>query len=174
MHLQSMRRPMWQTLTTACALAALIFLTTLSLHAEEPIASGEFYDAHHPTSGRAVLVAREDGRYELRLEDFTSNDGPDIFIYLRDAKNPATDSAIKNAHNANLGQRQALTGEQSYILPKGVSPDGFKSVAIWCRATDATLNQPTPQFSTTSVRQENTSKDNNDDHDRLCVHHGGL
>ncbi len=132
MHLRSMWRPMWQTLTIVCALAALIFLTTLPLHAEELIASGEFYDAHHPTSGRAVLVAREDGGYELRLEDFTSDDGPDIFIYLSDAENPDTDSSIKNAHNANLGPRQALTGEQSYILPKVVSPDGFKLIAIWC------------------------------------------
>ena len=50
-----------------------------------------------------MLVAREEGRYELCLEDFTSDDGPDIFIFLSDAENPATGSAIKNAHNAILG-----------------------------------------------------------------------
>lgn len=49
MHLRSMWRPMWQTLTIVCALAALIFLTTLPLHAEELIASGEFYDAYRLT-----------------------------------------------------------------------------------------------------------------------------
>jgi len=65
--------------------------------------SDEFYDAYHPTSGSAMLVAREDGRYELCLENFTSDDGPDIFIFLSDAENPATGSAIKNAYNAILG-----------------------------------------------------------------------
>ena len=91
-------------------LALALAVTAAPLHAEEVIASGEFYDAHHPTSGRAVIVARDDGGYELRFEDFTSD-----------------------AENANLGPRKALTGGQSYLLPAGVSPERFKSVAIWCR-----------------------------------------
>ncbi len=129
-----MRWTNWPTRIAAIGLSAgFLLLAALPLGAEEIIASGQFYDARHPTSGRAVLVARDGGGYELRLEDFVSDAGPDIFIYLSTAEEPHTDSAIKNALNANLGPRKALTGAQSYILPDGVSPGAFKSVAIWCR-----------------------------------------
>ncbi len=129
-----MRYEKWKQRLAACALlSALLLLAALPLRAEEIIASGRFYDVHHPTSGRALLVARDGGGYEIRFEDFVSDAGPDIFIYLSTAEEPHTDSAIKNARNVNLGPRKALTGEQSYILPEGVSPDAFNSVAIWCR-----------------------------------------
>jgi len=118
----------WSGLAAAC-----LMLAALPLSAEEIIASGEFYNAHHPTSGRALIVARDGGGYELRFEDFTSDAGPDLFIYLSTAEEPHTDSAIKNAVFENLGPRKALTGAQSYVLPDGVSPERFKSVAIWCR-----------------------------------------
>lgn len=114
------------------AAAGLLLMAAMPLHADEIVASGQFYSAHHPTSGRALLVARDGGGYELRFEDFTSDAGPDIFIYLSTAEEPHTDSEIKNAENANLGPRQALTGEQTYLLPEGVSPAAFNSVAIWC------------------------------------------
>ena len=118
----------WSGLVAAC-----LMLAALPLGAEESIASGEFYNAHHPTSGRALIVARDGGGYELRFEDFTSDAGPDLFIYLSTAEEPHTDSAIKNAEFENLGPRKALTGAHSYVLPDGVSPEHFKSVAIWCR-----------------------------------------
>lgn len=118
----------WSGLAAAC-----LMLAALPLSAEEIIASGEFYNAHHPTSGRALIVARDGGGYELRFEDFTSDAGPDLFIYLSTAEEPYTDSAIKNAEFENLGPRKALSGAQSYVLPDGVSPERFKSVAIWCR-----------------------------------------
>lgn len=124
----------WNRWSAVSALSMLLLvLAALPLRAEEIIANGHFYDAHHPTSGRAIVVSRDDGGYELRLEDFASDSGPDIFIYLSSAKNPTTDSAVKNARNANLGPRKALRGNQSYRLPKGVSPEHFNSVIIWCR-----------------------------------------
>ena len=104
-----------------------------ALHAEEVVASGAFYDARHPTSGRTVIVAHDGDGYELRFKNFVSDAGPDLFIYLSTAEEPHSDVAIKNAENANLGPRKALTGGQSYVLPKGVLPERFKSVAMWCR-----------------------------------------
>ena len=127
----------WNSLSQRFAiagfLAGFLVMAAAPLQAEEIIASGQFYGTHHPTSGRAVLVARDDGGYEVRFENFESDAGPDLFIYLSTAEEPHTDAAIKNAHNENLGPRKALSGAQSYILPEGVSPDAFKSVAIWCR-----------------------------------------
>ena len=129
-----MRWKMWPQIFAAGGLfACLLLITAAPLQAEEIIARGQFYGTHHPTSGRAILVARDGGGYEIRFEDFASDDGPDIFIYLSTAEEPQTDAAISNARNENLGPRKALSGDQSYILPEGVSPDAFKSVAVWCR-----------------------------------------
>ena len=115
-------------------LSLAVAIAVLPLHTEEVIASGAFYDAHHPTSRRTVVVARDSGGYELRFENFASDTGPDLFIYLGTTKEPHSDVAIKNAENANLGRSKTLTGGQSYVLPKGVSPEQFRSAAIWCRA----------------------------------------
>ncbi len=128
-----MRWKFCSQILAAGGLFACLLLTTVPLQAEEIVASGEFYSTHHPTSGRAVLVARDGGGFEIRFEDFASDAGPDIFIYLSTAEAPQADADIKNARNENLGPRKALNGAQSYALPEGVSPDAFKSVAIWCR-----------------------------------------
>ncbi len=114
-------------------LAACLMLAALPAAAEEIVAGGEFYDAHHPTSGRAMIVALDGGGHELRFEDFTSDAGPDLFIYLSTAVEPHADSEITNAEFENLGPRKALTGAQSYRLPDGVAPERFKSAIVWCR-----------------------------------------
>ena len=125
-----MKRITLPGLLAACLMPAALPLAALPLAAEEIVASGAFYNAHHPTSGRAVIVARDGGGFELRFEDFKSDAGPDLLIYLSISEKPHSDSAIKNAEFENLGPRKALTGAQSYILPDGVSPERFKSVAI--------------------------------------------
>ena len=114
-------------------LAPCLMLATLPAAAAEIVAGGGFYDAHHPTSGHATIFALDGGGYELRFEDFKSDAGPDLFIYLSTAVAPRADSDITNAEFENLGPRKALTRAQSYRLPEGVAPKRFNSAVVWCR-----------------------------------------
>jgi hypothetical protein len=46
---------------------------------------GTFVSLDHPTAGKAEVLTGSDGGRVLRLEDFTTDDGPDLFVYLSTA-----------------------------------------------------------------------------------------
>lgn len=92
-----------------------------------PILSTSFQDADsfHRTSGNASILKLSDGSLVLRLSDFKTTNGPDLFVYL------ATD---RGAHTTvNLGQLKGNIGDQNYAIPAGTDFAKYGYVLIWCR-----------------------------------------
>ena len=122
-------------------LAAAVFVaagaTGLAAQAGEVIRQGAFYDGPHApghkVSGQAQVVQNADGSYEVRLSDFVSDDGPDVYIILSTAEKPTQDAHVKGSKWLPVGKRAALTGDQSYPVPASVNIDDYKSVGIWCK-----------------------------------------
>ncbi len=82
-------------------------------------------DGIHDAQGSAKILA-VDGKNVLRLEDFRSTNGPDLYVYL------ATD---KNASDfVDLGRLKANTGNQNYDIPQGTDLSKYDTVLIWCKA----------------------------------------
>lgn len=82
-------------------------------------------DGIHDAQGSAKILA-VDGKNILRLEDFRSTNGPDLYVYL------ATD---KNASDfVDLGRLKANTGNQNYDIPQGTDLSKYDTVLIWCKA----------------------------------------
>ncbi len=104
--------------------------------AVQAVAQGAFYDGPHSpghrVSGNASISKAADGTYWLKFTQFVSDDGPDINIILSPAYAPKTDAAIKQAGYITVAARKALTGDQSYRLPKDFEPELYQSVGIWC------------------------------------------
>ncbi|HET7799453.1 MAG TPA: DM13 domain-containing protein, partial [Humibacillus xanthopallidus] len=48
------------------------------------LAEGRFVDAEHSTTGTARIVQLADGSRYLRLEGFSTSDGPDVDVWLTD------------------------------------------------------------------------------------------
>ena len=98
------------------------------------VSMGEFvyYDPAHFASGKAVVYETGDGPV-LKLEDFATNNGPDLFVYLGTEGDL---SGIKSdrGETVSLGKLKQIKGDQVYKLPSDYEKYG--SVVIWCRAFD--------------------------------------
>jgi hypothetical protein len=94
------------------------------------LASGEWQgaDDFHFGSGDARLIEGEDGTLTLALEDFTVQNGPDLFVYVSPDPSGWTEDAV------NLGTLKATDGTFSYQIPPGVSADDIASSVVWCKA----------------------------------------
>ena len=94
------------------------------------LASGEWQgaDDFHFSSGGARLVEAADGSLTLTLEDFSVQNGPDLFVYVSPDANGWTESAV------NLGALKATDGTFSYEIPPEVRADDIASAVVWCKA----------------------------------------
>ena len=83
-------------------------------------------DGIHDAQGDAYTIPLEDGSNVLRLENFKSTNGPDLFVYL------ATDD--RASEFVNLGELKANQGNQNYDIPEGTDLEKYNKVLIWCQA----------------------------------------
>lgn len=83
-------------------------------------------DGIHNAQGDAFTIPLENENIVLRLENFESTNGPDLFVYL------ATDDEASDF--VNLGDLKANSGNQNYEIPDGTDLSKYNKVLIWCKA----------------------------------------
>ncbi|MDE0668715.1 MAG: DM13 domain-containing protein [bacterium] len=95
------------------------------------LASGEFSSRSHQTSGRALVLNDGSEQRFLRFENFRTDNGPDVNIYLSSAPfdAPARDFALDFV---DLGDMKGNVGAQNYEIPPGVELDRYATVVVWC------------------------------------------
>lgn len=84
-------------------------------------------DSFHFGRGRAVIGELAPGRYTLRVEEFSVQNGPDLYMYLSPSPTGYAPDAI------NLGRLKATDGAFSYDIPQGTDIPRVRSVIVWCR-----------------------------------------
>ncbi|MDQ3914437.1 MAG: DM13 domain-containing protein [Actinomycetota bacterium] len=94
--------------------------------------AGSFRSIDHTTSGTATVARAGDGHYYVRLEDFSTENGPDLFVYLSAAPATANDREFADEF-VNLGSLKGNIGNQNYRVPEGTDLESYESVVIWCR-----------------------------------------
>jgi glutaredoxin len=82
-------------------------------------------DGIHNAEGTATVIPLEDGSNILRLEDFKSTNGPDLYVYL------ATDE--KATDYVSLGRLKANIGNQNYEIPDGTDLSKYDTALVWCK-----------------------------------------
>ncbi len=90
--------------------------------------SGSFVgvgDGIHNAEGMAKIIQLEDGSQILRLEEFRSTNGPDLYVYL------ATDE--KATDFVSLGPLKANIGNQNYDIPQGTDLSKYDTALVWCK-----------------------------------------
>ena len=102
-----------------------------------PIAltSGTFIAGSTPgdsAAGKATIYRLENGKPLLRLEDFSTTNGPDLFVVLSSSASPEQDG-LKNGAYLQLDALKGNVGNQNYELPADTELSQYKSVVIWCR-----------------------------------------
>ncbi len=94
-------------------------------------AAGTFIDRSHPTEGSARVLGDGSGQRFLRLEDFRTDNGPDLNVYLSAAPPDAPAGDFDNDF-VDLGDLKGNVGAQNYEIPAGLDLDHYSTVAIWC------------------------------------------
>ena len=98
----------------------------------EVLAEGTFVNGEHPTSGVARVLRLSDGSRVLRLENFSTSDGPDVHVWLTDATAGGPHNSFDDGRYVKLGKIKATEGNQNYPIPADAKLDGLRSVVIWC------------------------------------------
>lgn len=83
-------------------------------------------DGIHNAEDQAKVIKLSDGSDFLRLEDFRSTNGPDLYVYL------STDKG--NSDFVNLGRLKGNIGDQNYKIPEGTELSKYDTALIWCQA----------------------------------------
>ena len=94
-------------------------------------ASGSFIDRSHPTEGSAAVLGNGSGQRFLRFEDFRTDNGPDLNVYLSAAPTGAPAGQFDDDF-VDLGDLKGNVGSQNYEIPAGLDLDRYSTVAIWC------------------------------------------
>ena len=81
-------------------------------------------DGIHDAKGTATVIPADTGNI-LRLEEFRSTNGPDLYVYL------STDKGA--TEYVNLGRLKANMGNQNYDIPDGTDLSKYDTVLVWCQ-----------------------------------------
>lgn len=92
---------------------------------------GTFRSRSHPTRGTAVVLTGGGGERVLRLEDFATDNGPDVNVYLSTADPGAPAGAFDDDY-VDLGDLKGNIGAQNYAIPATVDLARHRTVVIWC------------------------------------------
>lgn len=96
------------------------------------LATGQFHNGAHDTSGGATVYRTTGGKRVLRLTNFRTSNGPDVHVYLVAAQDVMANETVKQAAFVDLGSIKGNVGDQNYDLPADVDLAQYRSVTIWC------------------------------------------
>lgn len=80
----------------------------------------------YSVEGTAVLDRSGDQAKVVFNDDFRSQSGPGLYVYLSPNANNVTGGI-------SLGELKATTGTQEYPIPSSVNPDDFDHVLVYCQ-----------------------------------------
>jgi hypothetical protein len=99
------------------------------------LAAGNLISHEHKTTGTAKILELPNGSRVLRLEALATSDGPDLEVWLSDAKvmegRPGW-HVFDDGEYRSLGQLKGNQGNQNYAIPADVDLTALHSVSIWC------------------------------------------
>ncbi|HEV2781471.1 MAG TPA: DM13 domain-containing protein [Actinophytocola sp.] len=98
----------------------------------EVLAEGAFVDGEHATRGTARVLKLADGSRVLRLENFSTSDGPDVHVWLTDQPAGGDWGSFDDGRYVALGEMKATDGNQNYPIPADADLNGISSAVIWC------------------------------------------
>jgi hypothetical protein len=84
-------------------------------------------------SGEGTALVLNDGSEQrfLRFENFSTDNGPDLRVYLSNSDANA-DSDIFDDDFIDLGVLKGNIGDQNYEIPVGVDLGVYDTVVVWC------------------------------------------
>jgi hypothetical protein len=95
------------------------------------LAAGSFISRAHPGEGTALVLNDGSEQRFLRFENFSTDNGPDLNVYLTTSDANA-DPGTFDDEFIDLGNLKGNIGEQNYEIPPDVDLSRFDTVVVWC------------------------------------------
>lgn len=97
------------------------------------VIEGTFIGRSHPGEGTAVVLTDGSPQRFLRLEeDFLTDNGPDLNVYLVADASADADKGTLDDDFIDLGDLKGNIGSQNYELSEDVDLERYNTVVIWC------------------------------------------
>jgi hypothetical protein len=118
-----------------------VFVASLFLYAgtaqaqqqgSKVLARGEFHNADKTGKGTATVYELTTGKRVLRLTDFHTDNGPDLYVRLIAADDANDTASVAKTDHVELAKLKGNKGNQNYELPEGVDLARYRVVSIWC------------------------------------------
>ncbi len=90
-----------------------------------------------PTTGTVNVVTENGKRYLVFSSDFSTPNGPDVFVILH--RDSQVENNIKEKDYINVAKLEKFAGGQRYLIGDDVNLDDFQSIGIWCREFNVTF-----------------------------------
>lgn len=88
------------------------------------LARGDFIPRFHSVEGRVLLIQNNDQQI-VRFEDFQTDNGPQLHIYLS--------TNLGNDDFVDLGPIKATKGNVNYTVPAGTDTNKYRNALVWCK-----------------------------------------
>lgn len=98
--------------------------TTMDFSNQKLLLEGKFQTGVHSTSGTAKIYEDKSGKRTLVFDNFKTDSGPDLRIYI------ANDKAIVNFTELS---NKVENGNKTYEIPAKVDLAKQKFIVIWCK-----------------------------------------
>lgn len=96
------------------------------------LAEGSFIPrGRYSGEGRAVVLNDGSEQRFLRFENFSTDNGPDLRVYLSNSSAEG-DSGAFDDDFVDLGVLKGNIGDQNYEIPVGVDLSVYDTVVVWC------------------------------------------
>lgn len=95
------------------------------------VAAGSFMSRTHPGAGVATVLTDGSSQRFLRFENFSTDNGPDLNVYLTVAGADAPEGEFDDDF-VDLGNLKGNIGDQNYEIPPDVDLERYDTVVVWC------------------------------------------
>jgi peptide methionine sulfoxide reductase msrA/msrB len=102
----------------------------------------------HAATGSVSISKNDNGETIVRLNDFETVNGPDLFVYL------ATDKEASDF--VSLGKLKSTNGNQNYVVPDNVRIEDYSYVLVWCKRFGVLFNSADISALVDTAAKENT------------------
>ena len=97
------------------------------------LAEGTFIPrGRYSGEGRAVILNDGSAQRFLRFEEFATDNGPDLNVYLVASTDANGDSGTFDDDFIDLGDLKGNIGDQNYEIPADVDLSIYDTVVVWC------------------------------------------
>ena len=92
---------------------------------------GSFGPRSHPAEGTAVVLTDGTQTFLRFDDDFATDNGPDLNVYLHTAGPDASVGDLVDDF-IDLGDLKGNIGAQNYVIPDDVDLERYSTVSVWC------------------------------------------